>query len=107
MYFQTILNKGVKVIYTGVYDNFFLDKYWMEKVANATTLTELMGIRMAAISGDKVPCTAKNNPIKLYRNEMIKLIFTTFIAECVNFRKSNSPENFDDSMMPSQAGEKL
>jgi hypothetical protein len=39
-------------------------------VAKATTDTELMGIRMAAITGDSDPPTAKDKPIILYKNEM-------------------------------------
>ena len=48
-------------------------------VANATTLIELTGIKTAAISGERVPCTAKKIPATLYRNEIKKLILTIFI----------------------------
>jgi len=102
-----ILNKDITSIKTCNYESFLLDSTLMKKVAKATTLTELIGIRMAAISGDRVPCTAKNKPTRLYKKEMKKLIFTIFIAVCVNFKKSNIAENFDDSIIPSQAGEKL
>jgi hypothetical protein len=35
------------------------------KVTKATTVTELSGIRMAAMIGDKSPCTANDNPMML------------------------------------------
>jgi len=37
----------------------------VESVANKTIETELIGISMAAITGDKVPFTAKDKPIML------------------------------------------
>ena len=79
----------------------------MAKVAKATTLIELMGIRMAAINGESVPCTAKEIPTTLYRKEIIKLILTTTIEVEVKLMKSKSLLNFEDSIIPSQAGEKL
>jgi hypothetical protein len=36
-----------------------------EKVTNATTETELTGIRIAAINGDKLAVTAKERPMTL------------------------------------------
>jgi hypothetical protein len=38
-----------------------------------TTVTELTGMSTAANKGDKVPCTAKNSPVILYKIEIIKL----------------------------------
>jgi len=40
------------------------------KVANATTVIELIGIRIAATTGDKCPVRAIDKPIRLYRNEI-------------------------------------
>lgn len=37
-------------------------------------LMELAGMSMAAVNGDSMPCTAKNNPMKLYKSEIIKVI---------------------------------
>ncbi len=42
-------------------------------VVNKTTVIELKGIKIAAITGDKFAETAKLNPTMLYINEMIKL----------------------------------
>ena|ERR1700758_2129705 len=52
--------------------NFFASKELMP-VVNNTMLTELTGISIAAITGCNVPCTAKYNPMILYKMEMIKL----------------------------------
>jgi hypothetical protein len=41
-------------------------------VANATTLTELSGMRIAEIRGVSMPEAAKEIPTILYRNEMVK-----------------------------------
>jgi hypothetical protein len=79
----------------------------MDKVANITTLTELMGINTAAIRGEREPDTANDNPTTLYMKEIIKLIITTLKASFVNLINLSSEPNLDDSMMPSQAGEKL
>ena len=49
-------------------------------MAKLTTETELKGIRTAAITGDKDPPTAKLSPTMLYRNEMPKLAYATFMA---------------------------
>ena len=38
-----------------------------------TILIELHGIKIAAIKGDNVPCTAKYNPITLYKIDNTKL----------------------------------
>ena len=37
----------------------------VEPIVNNTTVKELAGIRIAAIRGESVPCTAKYKPIKL------------------------------------------
>ena len=41
------------------------------KVAKATTDTELIGINIAAITGEREPPTANERPMTLYKNEMI------------------------------------
>lgn len=46
----------------------------VENVAKATTETELIGISIAAIMGDRFPETAKLIPIILYKKEIAKLI---------------------------------
>ena len=53
------------------------------KVANATTETELRGINIAAIIGDRFPVIAKLIPMILYRNEIRKLSFTMLIEVLV------------------------
>lgn len=49
---------------------------------NKTKLIVLMGIKIAAINGDKVPVTANDNPIKLYNNDMMKLQIMMCDARC-------------------------
>jgi hypothetical protein len=44
-------------------------------------LMELTGIRIAAIIGDKTPCTAKLNPTILYSIDKIKLQVITFLPD--------------------------
>ena len=44
---------------------FFLTMMFDATVTNATTEIELTGINIAAIIGDKLPVTAKDNPIIL------------------------------------------
>jgi hypothetical protein len=39
----------------------------------------LTGINMAAIMGERSPCTAKDNPMILYRMERVKLAITIFL----------------------------
>lgn len=45
--------------------NFILPAILVANVANATTETELMGINIAAITGDKFPESAMETPITL------------------------------------------
>ena len=54
------------------------------KLTNATTEIELAGIKIAAIIGDNCPVTAKYKPITLYKNDINKLILTTFKDVFVN-----------------------
>lgn len=39
-------------------------------VVNITIDIELIGINIAETNGDKVPCTAKLSPTKLYKNDI-------------------------------------
>ena len=43
-------------------------------MTKVTTVIELNGIKIAATTGDKDPETAKYIPIRLYKNEIIKLM---------------------------------
>ena len=43
---------------------------------NATTVIELIGIKIAATKGERFPDTANPKPTILYRKLMIKVIFT-------------------------------
>ena len=56
-------------------------------VTNITILMLLAGISMAAIIGDRLPCTAKESPTKLYRMDNIKLIVTIFLPDFAYARK--------------------
>lgn len=50
----------------------FLPTILVQTVVNATILMELNGIKIAAITGDNCPVTAKYNPTALYINESTK-----------------------------------
>ena len=52
-----------------VYILFRLAKNEMLVVVKATIVTELTGIKIAATTGDRYPCTAKVRPTILYKNE--------------------------------------
>ena len=56
-------------------------------MVNSTTVSELTGIKMAAINGESVPWTAKNNPIILYKKEIKKLRIIILILILENFKK--------------------
>ena len=58
----------------------------VENVAKATTVTELKGIRIAAISGVSHPAAANPIPKILYKKEIIYPAITAFIALFVNLR---------------------
>ena len=75
-------------------------------VANATTLTELRGMRMAEISGVRNPAAAKEMPKALYRKEMAKLAVTMRMLVPEKRMKSGNFLNLPASRMASQAGEK-
>jgi hypothetical protein len=42
-------------------------------VTKLTTVTELAGIKIAAIIGERFPLTAKKSPTTLYKKEITKL----------------------------------
>jgi hypothetical protein len=88
------------------YRNVFFACCDTANVTKATTETELIGIRIAAITGVSMPPTAKYIPPKLYKNEMTKLILTMVILDLVKRMYLLKLWNFDDSSMASQAGEK-
>ena len=52
-----------------------------------TTEIELKGIRIAEITGESKPCIAKVKPMRLYNNDITKLILMTFIAFFERFKK--------------------
>ena len=74
-------------------------------MANKTTEIELIGIRIAATIGDRLPLTANNRPTILYKNEITKLIFITVIVLCESCMNLGKRLNFSASRIPSQAGE--
>ena len=61
------------------YNPLLLAAMLVAMVAKATMVMELIGINMAATMGDRLAVTAKLNPAKLYRKEMIQLATTTFL----------------------------
>ena len=57
----------------------FLPMNLVTKVANVTTEIELIGINIAANTGERLPDRAQAIPKILYKNEIAKLIFTILI----------------------------
>ena len=43
-------------------------------------VTVLSGIKTAAVNGERIPCTAKKTPIRLYEAAIIKLRFIVVTA---------------------------
>ena len=62
---------------------YFLDLNHVDNEVNATTLIELIGIKIAATKGDISPITAIVNPTTLYNKLMTNVIFTIVIASLV------------------------
>ena len=50
-----------------------------QRLTNITMLILLAGISMAAIMGERMPCTANDKPAILYRMERMKLAVTIFL----------------------------
>ena len=76
-------------------------------VVKTITETELIGMRIAANSGDNVPCTAIDKPIILYKNDitkLIRIIFMLILAKCI---KSGNLINVSALRIPSDAGENV
>src|SRR4051812_36690999 len=67
----------------------------------------LAGINIAAIIGDKLPCTAKKIPARLYMMEMTKLAITTFLFTRHSFINLCSSGSLSACIMASLAGVKL
>ena len=68
------------MLLNNVYLKYFIDLNQVAAEVNATTVIELIGIKIAANNGDIFPVTAKDNPTILYRKLMIKVAFTIVIA---------------------------
>ena len=90
---------------------FYKDSHFAVKLVNPKLINKililLMGIKMAAIMGDKSPCTAKDSPIILYTMEIINAVITITLfafASCINCSRRDSSEA---SKMASLAGVKL
>ena len=73
---------------------------------NATTLIELIGIKIAAKSGDMCPVTAKPSPTILYIKLIAKVIFTIVIASLQNFKYFSKSTNLTPAMITSDDGVK-
>ena len=67
----------------------------------------LQGIRIAAIMGDKTPCTAKDIPIILYKTDITKAAITTFLLALHNLMRCTSCGSWAAERMASLAGVKL
>jgi len=52
-----------------------LARILVASVVKATTVTELIGMSIADVSGESNPATANESPILLYRNDTAKLIY--------------------------------
>jgi len=68
----------------------FFDINIVLKVAKATAVTELSGMRMAEIMGVNKPDAANEIPMILYRKEMINPALTIPIAVWLNRIKAGS-----------------
>jgi hypothetical protein len=78
----------------------------LEITVNKTRLMVLIGIKIAAIIGERRPETANDKPIKLYNSEMIKLIIIIRDADFENEIRLDSLGNCFASTIPSLAGVK-
>src|SRR5665647_724155 len=75
------------------------------KVTSNTILMLLAGISMAATIGERVPCTAKESPIILYKMESVKLAATIILPDLAYARNWWIIPILLLSIMASQAGE--
>lgn len=71
----------MSVLFT--YLKYFFERNHVDSEVNATTLIELIGIRMAATSGDILPMIAIVKPTTLYRRLTTNVILTIVIASFV------------------------
>ena len=51
------------------------------KVTSNTMLILLAGIKIAATIGERIPCTAKDRPIMLYKMDRTKLAVTILLPD--------------------------
>ena len=75
-------------------------------MTNTTTVTELSGIKMAAIIGVNSPKAAIVVPVMLYKREIRILNLTILTLVLLNLMKFPRVSKRPESRMPSQAGEK-
>src|SRR5687768_7671300 len=71
---STVLSVHCYGIKSQNFKNF--EAIWLLPNVTSKMLSELAGIRMAAISGARVPCTANAIPMMLYTIDRIKLAMT-------------------------------
>ena len=76
-------------------------------VVNKTIEIELAGIKIAAITGDKLPDTAYKSPMMLYNREIIKLPIIMLRVIFEKSRKNFKSLKREPSKIASHAGEKL
>lgn len=79
---------------------------YVAMVANAATLTELNGMRMAEIIGVSLPEAAKEIPTTLYKKEIAKPARTILYAVLLKRMNLGISPKLSESRIASQAGEK-
>lgn len=72
---------------------------------NPTTVTELIGIKIADTSGVRWPDTANDKPIILYANDKAKAANTIPLICLAKLRIFGTPNNLSEDKIASQAGE--
>src|SRR5690606_12691182 len=103
-----LLNPTFRLIYNHSKFHFIIaEANLVLTVANITIEIELIGIKIAATTGSKLPLIAKDNPITLYKKLIINAIQINRIDIFENFKKTEKTEQLSDFTMASHEGEKL
>ena len=102
---MTIIKKGYDIYQFYFYKPLYRATAEDNAVTRNTMLMLLAGINIAAITGDKNPCTAKERPTRLYKIESIKLTATIFFPDLAKAKNLSSSLTLHPSRIASHAGE--